>query len=140
MMDPNQGPAMPPELQALLGGGGGAPAPAAGGPPSPEEASPADAPADDQSGYDIVQCLNDTIESAKKCLELEVDEEDKLQITKVLQMLQQLKAKDQLMPFSRTAIPERLHRTGAFPIPASLTQKVSKVEPAGTFALSHSVA
>jgi DNA gyrase subunit A len=44
---------------------------------------------------------------------------------------QQLKAKDQLMPFSRTAIPERLHRTGAFPIPASLTQKVSKVEPAG---------
>jgi DNA gyrase subunit A len=44
---------------------------------------------------------------------------------------QQLKAKDQLMPFARTAIPERLHRTGAFPIPASLTQKVSKVEPAG---------
>jgi len=44
---------------------------------------------------------------------------------------QQLKAKDQLMPFSRTAIPERLHRTGAFPIPASLTQKVSKIEPAG---------
>jgi DNA gyrase subunit A len=44
---------------------------------------------------------------------------------------QQLKAKDQLMPFSRSAIPERLHRTGAFPIPASLTQKVSKVEPAG---------
>jgi len=44
---------------------------------------------------------------------------------------QQLKAKDQVMPFSRTAIPERLHRTGAFPIPASLTQKVSKVEPAG---------
>jgi DNA gyrase subunit A len=44
---------------------------------------------------------------------------------------QQLKAKDQLMPFSRSAIPERLHRTGAFPIPASLTQKVSKVEPVG---------
>ena len=44
---------------------------------------------------------------------------------------QQLKAKDQLMPFARTAIPERLHRTGAFPIPASLSQKVSKVEPAG---------
>jgi DNA gyrase subunit A len=44
---------------------------------------------------------------------------------------QQLKAKDQLMPFSRSAIPERLHRTGAFPIPASLTQKVSKIEPAG---------
>src|SRR5439155_608672 len=44
---------------------------------------------------------------------------------------QQLKAKDQLMPFSRTAIPERLHRTGAFPIPASLTQRVTKVEPAG---------
>ena len=44
---------------------------------------------------------------------------------------QQLKAKDQLMPFSRSAIPERLHRTGAFPIPASLSQKVSKVEPAG---------
>src|SRR5256712_127287 len=44
---------------------------------------------------------------------------------------QQLKAKDQLMPFSRTAIPERLHRTGAFPIPASLTAKVAKVEPAG---------
>src|SRR4029079_1143537 len=44
---------------------------------------------------------------------------------------QQLKAKDQLMPFARTAIPERLPRTGAFPIPASLTQKVSKVEPAG---------
>src|SRR5258705_6912002 len=44
---------------------------------------------------------------------------------------QQLKAKAHLMPFARTAIPERLHRTGAFPIPASLTQKVSKVEPAG---------
>jgi len=44
---------------------------------------------------------------------------------------QQLKAKDQLMPFSRSAIPERLHRTGAFPIPASLTQKVTTVEPAG---------
>jgi len=44
---------------------------------------------------------------------------------------QQLKPKDQLMPFSRSAIPERLHRTGAFPIPASLTQKVSTVEPAG---------
>src|SRR5207302_8306893 len=43
----------------------------------------------------------------------------------------QLRANDQLMPFSRSAIPERLHRTGAFPIPASLTQKVSKVEPAG---------
>src|SRR5882672_5130327 len=44
---------------------------------------------------------------------------------------QQLKPKDQLMPFSRSAIPERLHRTGAFPIPASLSQKVAKVEPAG---------
>ncbi|HZP96638.1 MAG TPA: DNA gyrase subunit A [Candidatus Limnocylindria bacterium] len=44
---------------------------------------------------------------------------------------QQLKPKDQLMPFARTAIPERLHRTGAFPIPASLGQKVAKVEPAG---------
>jgi DNA gyrase subunit A len=43
----------------------------------------------------------------------------------------QLKAKDQLMPFARSSIPERLHRTGAFPIPASLTQKVAKVEPAG---------
>src|SRR5438046_7455046 len=44
---------------------------------------------------------------------------------------QQLKPKDQLMPFSRSSIPERLHRTGAFPIPASLTQRVAKVEPAG---------
>ena len=44
---------------------------------------------------------------------------------------QQLKAKDQLMPFARTAIPERLHRTGAFPIPASLSAKVANVEPAG---------
>jgi len=44
---------------------------------------------------------------------------------------QQLKPKDQLMPFSRSAIPERLHRTGAFPIPASLTQRVAKIEPAG---------
>src|SRR5438094_8619349 len=44
---------------------------------------------------------------------------------------QQLKPKDQLMPFSRSAIPERLHRTGAAPHPASLTQKVSKTEPAG---------
>src|SRR5207237_8673224 len=35
---------------------------------------------------------------------------------------QQLKAKDQLMPFARTAIPERLHRTGACPVPASLSQ------------------
>ncbi len=44
---------------------------------------------------------------------------------------QALKPKDQLMPFSRTAIPERLHRTGAFPIPASLQVRVDKVEPAG---------
>jgi len=43
----------------------------------------------------------------------------------------ELKPKDQLMPFSRSSIPERLHRTGAFPIPASLAQKVAKVEPAG---------
>jgi DNA gyrase subunit A len=42
-----------------------------------------------------------------------------------------LKAKDQLMPFARTAIPERLHRTGAFPIPASLSQIVSALAPAG---------
>ena len=42
-----------------------------------------------------------------------------------------LKLKDQLMPFARSSIPERLHRTGAFPIPASLAQKVAKVEPAG---------
>ncbi len=42
-----------------------------------------------------------------------------------------LKAKDQLMPFARTAIPERLHRTGAFPIPASLSQVVASVTPAG---------
>ncbi|MEA2662270.1 MAG: gyrase subunit [Chloroflexota bacterium] len=42
-----------------------------------------------------------------------------------------LKAKDQLMPFARTAIPERLHRTGAFPIPASLSQIVAAVAPAG---------
>jgi len=44
---------------------------------------------------------------------------------------QQLRPKDQLMPFSRSSIPERLHRTGAFPVPAALTQKVAKVEPAG---------
>src|SRR5438132_8381271 len=44
---------------------------------------------------------------------------------------QQLKAKDQLMTMSRSAITEPLHRTGAFPIPASLSQKVSTVEPAG---------
>ncbi|MBI2773957.1 MAG: DNA gyrase subunit A [Chloroflexi bacterium] len=42
-----------------------------------------------------------------------------------------LKTKDQLMPFARTAIPERLHRTGAFPIPASLQVRVDKVEAAG---------
>jgi DNA gyrase subunit A len=42
-----------------------------------------------------------------------------------------LKPKDQLMPFARTAIPERLHRTGAFPIPASLSQVVASVAPAG---------
>ncbi len=44
---------------------------------------------------------------------------------------EKLKPKDQLMPFARTAIPERLHRTGAFPIPASLSQSVASVEPAG---------
>ncbi|MHB8630652.1 MAG: DNA gyrase subunit A, partial [Candidatus Limnocylindria bacterium] len=42
-----------------------------------------------------------------------------------------LKAKDQLMPFARTAIPERLHRTGAFPIPAGLSQVVTAIAPAG---------
>ena len=44
---------------------------------------------------------------------------------------ERLRPKDQLMPFARSAIPERLHRTGAFPIPASLSQKVAKVEPSG---------
>ena len=44
---------------------------------------------------------------------------------------QSLRPKDPLMPFSRSAIPERLHRTGAFPIPASLQVRVEKVEPAG---------
>ncbi len=44
---------------------------------------------------------------------------------------QALKAKEQLMPFARSAIPERLHRTGAFPVPASLQVRVDKVEPAG---------
>ena len=44
---------------------------------------------------------------------------------------EQLKAKDRLMPFARTAIPERLHRTGAFPLPASLSQTVTAVAPAG---------
>ncbi|MBM4433597.1 MAG: DNA gyrase subunit A [Chloroflexi bacterium] len=44
---------------------------------------------------------------------------------------QALRPKDQLMPFARTAIPERLHRTGAFPVPASLQVRVEKVEPAG---------
>ena len=43
-----------------------------------------------------------------------------------------LKPKDRLMPFARTAIPERLHRTGAFPIPASLSMLVTSVEPAGS--------
>ena len=42
-----------------------------------------------------------------------------------------LKGKDQLMPFARTAIPERLHRTGAFPVPAGLAAAVASVEPAG---------
>jgi DNA gyrase subunit A len=44
---------------------------------------------------------------------------------------QALKPKEQLMPFARSAIPERLHRTGAFPVPASLQVRVDKVEPAG---------
>jgi DNA gyrase subunit A len=44
---------------------------------------------------------------------------------------QALKPKDALMPFQRSAIPERLHRTGAFPIPASLSASVQSVEPAG---------
>ncbi|HET8568569.1 MAG TPA: DNA gyrase subunit A [Candidatus Limnocylindria bacterium] len=44
---------------------------------------------------------------------------------------QDLRPRDKLMPFARTAIPERLHRTGAFPIPASLNVEVKAVEPAG---------
>ena len=43
----------------------------------------------------------------------------------------ELRAKDKLMPFSRSAIPERLHRTGAFPVPAGLSAVVASVEPAG---------
>ncbi|MDQ3670051.1 MAG: hypothetical protein M3377_07215, partial [Actinomycetota bacterium] len=42
-----------------------------------------------------------------------------------------LRPKDRLLPFSRAAIPERLHRTGAFPIPAGLSAVVQSVEPAG---------
>ncbi|MBI3522286.1 MAG: DNA gyrase subunit A [Chloroflexi bacterium] len=42
-----------------------------------------------------------------------------------------LKPADKLMPFSRSAIPERLHRTGAFPVPASLSAAVQSIEPAG---------
>src|SRR5207302_9369762 len=40
-------------------------------------------------------------------------------------------AKTRCMPFTHRSIPKRLSRTDAFPIPASLSQKVSKVEPAG---------
>src|SRR5437016_2818127 len=49
----------------------------------------------------------------------------------LVRLAQDFAARYPLMPFSRSAIPERLHRTGAFPIPASLTQRVAKIEPAG---------
>src|SRR5438132_837067 len=49
----------------------------------------------------------------------------------LVRLAQDFAARNPLMPFARTAIPERLHRTGAFPIPASLMARVSKVEPAG---------
>lgn len=94
---------LPPDLMALLGGGG-APDPsaapagpdaAAQGPVDPSQ-DPASVPAQDGSpDGDPVEILTQMIDLAMKYLDVEPDEEDKSTMTKVLQQLQQYKAKDQ---------------------------------------------
>lgn len=99
--DPNQGPALPPELLALLGGGGGDPT--QGAPtPDPTQSLPPDLGANDSSSQgdtssdNPVDLIQQMIDLAKRYIEVEPDEEDKLTMTKnVLASLQQYLAKDQ---------------------------------------------
>lgn len=91
MMDPNAGPAMPPELMAALAGGAGA---GGGGmmPGAPPDqgstggASPEDSP---------IEILRQMIDLANQYLQAEPDEVDKSQVAKILAQLQSVIAKDQ---------------------------------------------
>lgn len=71
---------MPPELMALLGGGNSAPS-------APESSG--------GSEDEPISLLNQMIDSAKRYLDVEPDEEDKATMTKILSQLQQYLAKDQ---------------------------------------------
>lgn len=74
------------QLLASLGGGQGGPPPdAAQGPQGPQ----------DTSGGQPIELLKQIISVIQQYLQAEPDEEDKLQGTKLLQLAQQLLAKDQ---------------------------------------------
>lgn len=96
MMDPNAGPAMPPELMAALAGGAGAGGPAmmGGGPMDtgggPTPAGPGGNPEDQP-----IEILRQMIDLANQYLQAEPDEVDKSQIAKILAQLQAVIAKDQ---------------------------------------------
>lgn len=86
-MDPNAGPAMPPELmQAMMGGAG------AGGPTTDTGAGPqAGSSAED----DPISILRQMIEAAQAYMQAEPDEVDKGTMAKILAQLQAVIAKDQ---------------------------------------------
>lgn len=122
-MDPNSGPALPPELMALLQGGGGqdpsgGQGPSGGQDPNePPESSPQDATEDaSELPDDPVGLIQLMIAAAKKYMDVEPDEEDKLTMAKnVLANLQQYLAKDQKdgeQMLSGTISPRALRKAG----------------------------
>lgn len=115
-MDPNAGPALPPELMALLQGGGGQDPTGGQGPSSdPSGSDPADASEGSDLPNDPVALIQKMIDAAKKYIDVEPDEEDKLTMTGVLQKLQQYLAKDQKdgeQMLSGTISPRALRKAG----------------------------
>ncbi len=93
---------LPPELMALMGGGGGPSAPAPdqalglGDPSAGQSFGPG--PGDPSAGgseSDPLILVKQMIDSARQYLDVEPDEQDKANMTKILAQLQRVLAKDQ---------------------------------------------
>ena len=76
-------------LAQIMGGGGG---PAPGGPPGMAPGGP---PQDGGGQEDAIQILRQIVDLCQQYLQVEPDEEDKLDGAKMLQFAQKLLAKDQ---------------------------------------------